>query len=687
MDPSILSLLEGLPPELLSRTLAAHLELVQIGLNLDDLLDRVAAIACELVAAEGCAVELVDGAELVYRSGSGILAHHVGLRLRAQASLSGLCVESGEILECRDTESDPRVDAEACRKVGIRAMFVVPLRHRGRIMGVLKVASRLPRSFDRTQRQVVSVLAVGASAALASSEELASIAKRLQANERRLLLTLQAARAGIFEIDVVDQSVQASAETLKIFGFRPEDGALGIPDFLDRVLPVDVPVVREAIARSAELGQPHVVEYRISPKRGRGSVRWIASRGEIIAADAVTGRPRKLSGVLLDVTEAKQAALEAQRLQAMAEVPAEQMRAVMSATQDIIAMKDRRGRMVYCNPVTLKLLRTTESEVYGKDDVEFLGPGNGGEHIRQTDERIMSSGTAENVEEKVTWSDGSTRIYLSQKIPWRDADGRVIGLIVVARDITERKRAEEQLRENERALQEAVQARDEFLSVASHELKTPITSLKLQAQLIQRQLRKDESELLRSGRLGQFVEQAEKQLNRLNRLIDDMLDVSRIRSGKLSLHLERCRLSEIVVGVVQRMEAIMASANTPLSLRIVRDLEGDWDRLRLEQVVTNLLTNALRYGESRPVEVQVNFEAGEAVIRVEDRGMGIAPEILPRLFERFERGVRFDRISGLGLGLYISRQIVELHGGTIEASSPGLGRGACFTVRLPTRAR
>ncbi|MCP3140482.1 ATP-binding protein [Pyxidicoccus sp. QH1ED-7-1] len=228
--------------------------------------------------------------------------------------------------------------------------------------------------------------------------------------------------------------------------------------------------------------------------------------------------------------------------------------------------------------------------------------------------------------------------------------------------------------------QAAVRLRDEFLSVASHELKTPLTSLGLQHVLIERAV--SEGVLDKAhARLAASV----RQVNRLGSLVGSLLDVSRISLGKLALEPSEVDLAQVVKDGLERMEAVFLQAGSIPRPSLEPGVRGWWDGSRLEQVVVNLLSNAVKYGAGKPVVIQVDSEPGWGRLCVRDEGIGISAEALSRLFGRFERGVSDRHYGGLGLGLYISRQIVEAMGGTITVQSE-LGHGARFTVRLPLLA-
>lgn len=228
---------------------------------------------------------------------------------------------------------------------------------------------------------------------------------------------------------------------------------------------------------------------------------------------------------------------------------------------------------------------------------------------------------------------------------------------------------------------EAVEMRDEFLSICSHELRTPLTSMKLQNQLVQRSFR---GSSVGPDRIERLVQQSGRQIERLERLVEEMLDISRIRSGKLTLTTEELDFAQLVNDVAERFAPQLQDAGCAVTVHAPTALPGRWDRLRLEQVIVNLLSNAMKYGAGKPIEVRLSQMGDHAVLSVRDEGIGIAPEHQSRIFERFERASSKTEISGLGLGLYIVRQILELQGGTISVESR-LGFGSCFEVSLPMR--
>jgi signal transduction histidine kinase len=258
----------------------------------------------------------------------------------------------------------------------------------------------------------------------------------------------------------------------------------------------------------------------------------------------------------------------------------------------------------------------------------------------------------------------------------------------MSRDISDRKKAEEVERRLVRehaartAAEEAVRIRDDFVAVAGHELRTPLAALLMQIQSVQRSQR-----AALPPYAHERLDKAVRSVLRLSELINQLLDVSRITSGRLHLEPEVFDLAEMLREVVARFREGGGSsgAKSPISLRTDGNVEGLWDRVRIEQVLTNLLSNALKYGQGKPVELELAIEGGCAVVRVSDHGIGIDRAHHERIFLRFERAVAARHYGGFGLGLWITRQIVEASGGTIAVDSEP-NRGSTFVVRLPLRS-
>jgi signal transduction histidine kinase len=261
-------------------------------------------------------------------------------------------------------------------------------------------------------------------------------------------------------------------------------------------------------------------------------------------------------------------------------------------------------------------------------------------------------------------------------------DGIVIA--AAARDVSDRRRAQKvevELAQEQAAriaAEEAVRIRDEFVAVAGHELKTPLAAMLLQIQVLRRTVRSASPASLEAR-----VDAVVRSGARLERLVEQVLDVSRITAGRLRLERTPCDLAELARGVADRYADASAQAHCEVSVRGDEHVEGVWDRLRIEAVIGNLLSNALKFGRGMPVEITVTTDDGQAVVRVTDHGIGIDPADRSRLFRRFERALAARDYGGFGLGLWICRTVVEASGGTIDVESE-LEHGSTFTVRLPS---
>ncbi|WP_085639735.1 MULTISPECIES: hybrid sensor histidine kinase/response regulator [unclassified Pseudomonas] len=240
----------------------------------------------------------------------------------------------------------------------------------------------------------------------------------------------------------------------------------------------------------------------------------------------------------------------------------------------------------------------------------------------------------------------------------------------------------EQLQSTQAELQQAVRMRDDFMSIVAHEVRTPLNGLILETQLRKMHLARDNAAAFTLDKMNAMVERDERQIQSLIRLIEDMLDVSRIRTGKLSIRPSRFDLAQLVGNLLQNFAQQIEAAETEVSFSAPEPVEGYWDEFRIEQVVSNLLTNALRYGGKSPIQVRVYREGDEARVEVADHGIGISEENQKRIFQQFERVSAKTVVAGLGLGLFISEQIVAAHGGSITVQSR-INEGALFRVCLP----
>ncbi|MES2756204.1 MAG: hybrid sensor histidine kinase/response regulator [Pseudomonadota bacterium] len=243
----------------------------------------------------------------------------------------------------------------------------------------------------------------------------------------------------------------------------------------------------------------------------------------------------------------------------------------------------------------------------------------------------------------------------------------------------------EELHVTQAELQRSLRMRDDFMSLVAHELRTPLNTLFLESQMRTLQLQRGNFTALGPDRLPAMVARDQRQIQSMIRLIDDMLDVSRIRSGSLSIRPTPFELMGLLERVASDLALQATGYGSRLNLHPHPPVAGCWDESRIEQVIINLLTNALRYGGGSPVEIIVGVDGHEVRIDVVDGGIGIAPEDQQRIFEPFERGNAKGEVKGLGLGLAISLQLAEAHGGRLFVASDGK-TGSTFTLVLPLGA-
>jgi PAS domain S-box-containing protein len=347
-----------------------------------------------------------------------------------------------------------------------------------------------------------------------------------------------------------------------------------------------------------------------------------------------------------------------------------------------VFVKDRQGYMIYANPATCAVLGKSATEIIGYRDCDFLSSPEQAAKVMANDQRIMASGKTEVMEESLN----GAQVFLSVKAPYSNEAGEVIGLIGIASDITDRVQLERDrervLRQKQAALSEAQRVnriKDEFLAILSHELRSPLNPILGWTKLLQ-------SRKLSDTRVADALATIERNAKTQVQLIDDLLDMARVLRGKLTL-------SATAVNVLGAVESAIETAQTAIvakSIRLCSTLSDVGqvcgDSVRLQQIVWNLLSNAVKFTPSNgQIAIRLEQIENQAQITISDTGRGINPDFLPHIFESFrQEDASVTRThGGLGLGLAIVYQLVELHGGTIIAESLGEDQGATFTVRIP----
>lgn len=416
---------------------------------------------------------------------------------------------------------------------------------------------------------------------------------------------------------------------------------------------------------------------------GDGSERW----GQLFAwpVQDRDGAVTMIQVIVLDVTEHR-------RLQAELAESEARFRVLGDSAPVMLWMSGRDSRCTFFNQRWLEFTGRTMEVEMGEGWVEGVHP----EDFQHCMDIYLDGFVRRRefrMEYRLRRADGQYRWILDTGLPRYLPDGEYAGFIGSCIDITEFKEANEALRQLKEQLEgrvrearEAIRTRDEFLSIASHELRTPLTSLVLQLQGLQNVLHEAKVDSL-NGKLTGKIDKAVKATTRLTALVDNLLDVSRIATGRLELQPEECDLVGVTHDTVEWASdaARHAGCEIRCSTEVQGALRGYWDRARLEQILENLLSNAIKYGAGRPIDVKVGGTRERATLAVKDNGIGVSKADLERIFARFERAVPSSQYGGLGLGLYITRQIVEAHGGSIRVISE-VGAGALFEVDLP-RAR
>jgi PAS domain S-box-containing protein len=427
--------------------------------------------------------------------------------------------------------------------------------------------------------------------------------------------------------------------------------------WLDVLHPEDRDITIERWNLSLRGQAEYNTEYRV--KMADGSYRWHMARGVPLIDQ--TNKIVEWIGTTTDIEDQKRARIEFERS--------------VDVSPAILWITGVDGECSYLSQQWFEFTGQTEEEALGFGWLDVIHP----DDSKQTAEIYIKANEAQKpfyAEYRLRTKSGDYRWAIDAGNPRYDQNGKYVGYAGTVFDIHDLKIYEEELRE-------ALRARDEFLSIASHELKTPLTSLKIQAQLNQRMLKKNDPSVYAPENVEGIIQQIDKQVHRLTRLVDDMLDVSRIRSGTLKIIPEKFNLRDLVLEVIERLNGQFENNDIPLpTLSLCDNAIGSWDRLRLEQVLSNLLTNAIRYGNKGPIEVTVESMDPNIMLMVKDQGIGISQESQERIFDRFERSVDSNDVSGLGLGLFITKQIVLAHQGKIWVESE-IGQGSVFTVELP----
>ncbi len=532
--------------------------------------------------------------------------------------------------------------------------------------------------------QVGGVFVTGQATHCPSPEE------ALRKSEEQLRLAQQGAEVGLWDWDMVTNQVTWSEEHYHLYGL-PLTVKPSYENWLDCISPLDRPHVEQKVREAIELGKNLKTSFRIAhPKDSR---RWIMVRGQTFYNAA--GNPVRMTGIAMNVTEQKRFEQALISSEAIARTQAEELAALMEATPAAIWIAhDVECRQMTANRMAHRLMQTEPGSLpvktswVGGSPLPFKQYKQGQELMPQDLPMQKAIRTGQEVTDEIefVYPDGTVRTIYGKAVPLYDPSGEVRGAIAGFAEITALKQSEherEHLLQRERsAREEAEQAnrlKDQFLAVLSHELRSPLNPILGWAKLLQ-------TRSFDAAKTAQALAAIERNALLQTQLVDDLLDLAKILRGKLHLNPVPVYLGGVVESAIETVKASAAAKTIALKLDLTPTIQVAGDAARLQQIVGNLLSNAVKFTPSDgQVTVTLQSVEDQAEISVSDTGIGISPEFLPHLFESFrQEDVSITRKhGGLGLGLAIVHQLVDIHGGTITARSPGEGQGATFSVRLP----
>lgn len=578
---------------------------------------------------------------------------------------------AGQVVSVANTATNlltAATDESGFRPIDVRAFILVPLLREGRWHSNLVVASNHEREWQSREIALLETVAER----LWSAVERLRLDAAVRESEARLRLALEINQITIWNWDIQSATIRWSLENQGVANVLEFDGTLGA--FARIVHPEDAEVVWATVNEALTTRTSCETEFRIL--RTDGEVRWLYNRGIPYYDDA--GRPLRMLGVVQDITERKLAEVKLRRANdrfSMAE----------EAANGWVYEWDFEAGVIERSENFYTLTGYTPEEV--RPDAFWIH-----DLIHPEDRGVMNlppDGNGYSAEYRLRCRNGRYIHLWDKSRLTRNAAGQVTRLIGRTVDITARKQVEqerERLLAEERRLRETAEAhnraKDEFLSIVSHELRSPLNAVLGYAR-VARLSAHDAAEVQKSCEIIERNAKAQQQL------IEDLLDTARIISGKLRLEVGQTDLRLVLEEALEVARPTAEAKEIELIARLgAEPQQVIGDQARLQQVVWNLLQNAIKFtAEGGRVELRLEADASQARIIVRDTGKGIEPEFLPSVFDRFTQqdASRTRRHGGLGLGLSLVKQLVEMHGGTIHAASDGVGRGATFTVALPLR--
>ena len=615
-----------------------------------DLTGVVTAAVRRHLAADGATFVVRDGRSCYYADEDAIAPLWKGRRFPLETCIAGWVMLNARTATIEDVYADPRISAETYRPTFVKSLAMVPVRAPNPIgaLGAYWAAHHMASGGEIETLQAIADLAAMSVQVRADGER-----------ERRVRLAVQAARLGIYDHDLQWGTFECDQRAREVWGFGP-GAVVDEAAVIGRMLAEDRPRARAALDRAIDPrgSGEYAAEYRVIGATA-GSERWVQATGRVSFQD---GRAVRLVATTQDVTERKRAE---ERIRVLA--------AVVEESSDFIGVCTRDFRPMYLNESGRRMVGLdTIDEVQRTQVIDYFWPEDRPRIESEAVPALLRDGRWEGEVRFRHFKTGRPIHTLWNATAIRDESGTPFAWATISPNL-------DALKATESALREANRRKDEFLAMLGHELRNPLAAIASAVSI-----------LTRFGQPGDGAEPARavigRQVQHLSRLVDDLLDVSRVISGKIALMRAPMDLGGLVMEVTGAWRA--AGRLDRHDVRV--DASSAWvdaDETRMEQVIANLLGNALKYTpHGGRVDVRVRVDRDDARLEVADTGQGLPAELIDRVFDVFVQGDRtLDRSQGgLGLGLSLVKALVEMHGGTVQAHSDGPGKGSVFTVRLPS---